>query len=121
LQELAKIHKRECRSNGLHGDVGHAMNARSHPAVFVKVACLAAACLALTGCSLEGAPSYSLFGAFFPAWLLCAGIGLAGSVALRGFVIASGIEEAVPLKLLVYTAFAAGVAVWLWMALFGVR
>jgi hypothetical protein len=120
-KKLAKLYKRNCRSDDLHGDVGHAMNAHSQPAVFVKIACLAVACLALTGCGLRGAPSYSIFGAFFPAWLLCAAIGLAGSVALRGLVIASGLEEAVPFRLLVYTAFAAGVAVWLWMALFGVR
>ena len=97
------------------------MNAHSQLAVFVKIACLAVAYLSLTGCSLKGAPSYSIFGAFFPAWLLCAAIGLVGSFALRGLVIASGLEEAVPFKLLVYTAFATGVAVWLWMALFGVR
>jgi hypothetical protein len=120
-EKMAKLHKRKCRSDDLHGNVGHAMNAHSLQAVVVNIACLAAACLALTGCSLGGAPSYSIFGAFFPAWLLCAAIGLAGSVALRGLVIASGIEEAVPFRLLVYTAFAAGIAVWLWMALFGVR
>jgi hypothetical protein len=87
------------------------MDAHSQQAVFVKVACLAVACLALTGCSLGGAPSYSLFGAFFPAWLLCAAIGLTGSLALRSLVIALGIEDAVPLRLLVYTAFAASVTV----------
>jgi hypothetical protein len=105
----------------VYANIGHAMNAHSQPAVFLKIVCIAVAYLALTGCSLRGAPSYSIFGAFFPAWLVCAAIGLAGSVALRGLVIASGIEEAIPFKLLVYIAFAAGVAVWLWMALFGVR
>jgi YtcA family len=86
---------------------------------FVRFVCLCIACLGLSACSLRGAPSYSIFGAFFPAWLLCAGIGLVSSVVLRVLVIALGFEEALPSPLLVYTAFAAGAALWLWLALFG--
>ena len=71
------------------------------------------------GCSLDGAPSYSLFGAFFPAWLLCAVLGLVAAFIFRTCVIAADLEEAMPFKLLVYTAFGAGLAVWLWLALFG--
>ena len=80
---------------------------------------LCAVCLGLSACDLKGAPSYSIFGAFFPAWLLCAGIGLVGSVVLRVLVIALGFEEVLPSPLLVYIAFATGVALWLWLALFG--
>jgi hypothetical protein len=75
----------------------------------------------LAVCSLRGAPSYSLFGAFFPAWLLCATIGALGSIGLRSFVIAMGLEDAMPFKLLVYVAFAVGLALWLWLSLFGDR
>lgn len=84
-------------------------------------ACLCIAGLGLDGCSLRGAPSYSLFGAFFPAWLLCATIGAVGSIVLRSFVIAVGLEDALPFKLLVYVAFAVGLALWLWLSLFGER
>jgi len=86
-----------------------------------KWARLCIAGLGLSGCSLQGAPSYSLFGAFFPAWLLCATIGAVGSIGLRGLVIALGLEDALPFKLLVYVAFAVGVALWLWLSLFGER
>jgi hypothetical protein len=88
---------------------------------FVRFVWLCIACLGLSACSLRGAPSYSIFGAFFPAWLLCAGIGLLGSAVLRVLVIALGFEETLPWPLLVYTAFATGVALWLWLALFGER
>jgi hypothetical protein len=74
--------------------------------------------LGLGGCDLRGAPSYSLFGAFFPAWLLCAGGGLFGALILRNVLIATGLEEAMPSKLLVYSAFAVGATLWLWLALF---
>jgi hypothetical protein len=36
-------------------------------------------------------------------------------------VIATGLEEAMPFKLLVYVAFAVGLALWLWLSLFGDR
>jgi hypothetical protein len=87
---------------------------------FARLVGLCTACLVLSACNnLKGAPSYSIFGAFFPAWLLCAGIGLVGSVVLRVLVIALGFEEVLPWRLLVYTAFATGVTLWLWLALFG--
>ena len=84
-----------------------------------KLGCVALISAGLAGCALRGAPSYSLFGAFFPAWLLCAGLGLLASILLRTVLIAADFEEAVPFKLLVYVAFAVGVTLWLWLALFG--
>jgi hypothetical protein len=78
-----------------------------------------AATLALAGCSLAGAPSYSIFGAFFPAWLLCAGIGVAGAICLRRIAIGTGLEPKMPFKPLVYIAFAAALALSTWMLLFG--
>ena len=61
----------------------------------------------------------SIFGAYFPAWLLCSAIGILGSVGLRAAVVASGLEDAIPLRLLVYVGFATAVALWLWLSLFG--
>jgi len=37
----------------------------------------------------------------------------------RGLLVASGLDDAIRLKLVVYIAFAAGLAVWLWLGLFG--
>lgn len=76
-------------------------------------------CIGLGGCALRGAPSYSIFGAYFPAWLLCAILGVFASILLRIVLIAAGVEEAVPFKLPVYAAFAVGSTLWLWLALFG--
>ena len=78
---------------------------------------LLAACL-LGGCSLKGAPSYSIFGAFFTAWLLCAGIGIAGSIGLRSLFIATGLEAEMPFRPLMYFAFAAGLTLSIWLLLF---
>ena len=70
---------------------------------------------------LEARASYSLFGAFFPAWLLCAAVGLMACLVLRGAMIAIRFDDAIPLKLVVYTAFAVLVALGLWLTLFGER
>ena len=41
----------------------------------------------LNACSTAGAPSFELFGAFFPAWLFCGLIGLVASGATRGLFV----------------------------------
>ena len=85
----------------------------------LRTAFLLIGSIALSACDLRGAPSYSIFGAYFPAWLLCSAIGILGSVGLRAAVVASGLEDAIPLRLLVYVGFATAVALWLWLSLFG--
>lgn len=79
------------------------------------------ACVGLTGCSLGGAPSYDLFGAPFPAWLLCAALGIVGALVFRGVSIAAGLDDVMPLRLPTYAAFGAAASLWLWLALFGER
>jgi YtcA family len=85
----------------------------------LRTAFLLIGSIALSACDLRGAPSYSIFGAYFPAWLLCSAIGILGSVGLRAVVVAFGLEDAIPLRLLVYVGFATAVALWLWLSLFG--
>ncbi len=54
----------------------------------------------LMGC--RGAPSINLLGSFFPAWMLCAGVGVAVSVALRQVFIKTEIDQHLPARMLVY-------------------
>jgi hypothetical protein len=100
--------------------VGRPRKTGQHPVVpvLLRRTPVAVAAWLLGGCSLRGAPSYSVFGAFFPAWLLCAGIGIAGSIGLRFLIIAVGLEEIIPLRLLVYVACAAGLASSIWLLFF---
>ena len=88
-------------------------------ATILRTAFVSIGSVALGACDLRRAQSYSTFGAYFPAWLLCSAIGILGSVALRAAVVASGLEDAIPLRLLVYVGFATAVALWLWLSLFG--
>lgn len=73
----------------------------------------------LTGCSLAGAPSFALFGAFFPAWLLCAVIGIVGAALTHVVLTSPAVSEVVPFQLAVCTAVGVIVGLLAWMVLFG--
>jgi hypothetical protein len=52
-----------------------------------------------SGCG--GAPSATVAGAFFPAWLVCALVGALAAVMARIIFVATGLAQALPLQLLV--------------------
>ena len=60
---------------------------------------LALTALALSGCTAQGAPSYTLFGAYFPAWMFCAALGILAAILARAFFVATGLAHVVPLQL----------------------
>jgi len=72
----------------------------------------------LTGCSLAAAPSFELFGAYFPAWMLCALLGIVGAAGTRVILTTSALEGVVPLQFAVCTAVGLIVGLVSWMALF---
>jgi YtcA family len=73
----------------------------------------------LGGCSADGAPSFDLFGAFFPAWLLCGIIGIAGAAVARAAFVSSGLANTLPYQLAVCTAIGVITALVVWLAGFG--
>ena len=79
---------------------------------------LGLAALALGGCSM-GAPSFVLFGAFFPAWLLCGTLGIIGAGVARAAFVASGLSQALPYQLFVCAAVGLIVALFVWLVGFG--
>ena len=74
---------------------------------------------ALGGCSSHGAPSFVLFGAFFPAWMLCALIGIFGAIAARGIFVAVGLDSFLPFQLFVCSSVGLVVAALTWLIWFG--
>jgi YtcA family len=72
----------------------------------------------LTGCSLAGAPSFDLFGAFFPAWMFCALIGIVAAASARVVLTSPRLNDAIPWQLAVCTAVGVIVALLAWMLLF---
>jgi hypothetical protein len=85
-----------------------------------EVLLLSVIAMALSGCAQRGAPSFVLFGAYFPAWMLVAGIGVLVAAAARVLSLATGIADALPFPLAMCTSVGviAAVLVWLiWFAL----
>jgi YtcA family len=79
---------------------------------------LVLAVLALAGCS-TGAPSFVLFGAFFPAWLLCGTLGVFGAALARVAFVATGLSNVLPYQLFVCAAVGFIVALLVWLIGFG--
>ncbi len=76
----------------------------------------------LCGCAHAGAhvgaPSFEFFGAFFPAWMLCALAGIAGAAGTRAALVSPRLAGAIPYPLAVCTAIGVAVAVVAWLLLF---
>ncbi|EHP39788.1 hypothetical protein OR16_29564 [Cupriavidus basilensis OR16] len=71
----------------------------------------------LHGCA--GAPSFSLFGAYFPLWLLSALIGIVGAVISWRLFILAGWADIVGSPLLVNTATGLMIAEIVWLSATG--
>ena len=74
---------------------------------------------AFAGCASHGAPSFVLFGAYFPAWMLCALIGILGAIAARGIFVGSGLDSVLPFQLFVCSSVGLVIAAVTWLTWFG--
>ncbi len=72
----------------------------------------------LGGCTHVGAPSFELFGAFFPAWLLCSLAGIAGAVGARATLVSPRLLGVIPYPLAVCTAVGVAIALLVWLLFF---
>jgi hypothetical protein len=70
----------------------------------------------LTGC--RGAPSINFLGSFFPGWMLCAGLGVAGSLIFRQVFIRTKVEPHLQPRLLVYFCLWGLISLLSWLLFF---
>lgn len=82
-------------------------------------AVLAVATLGLQGCAGQASPSWTLFGAYFPAWLLCGLLGVLGALTARFGFVASGLATVIPFQLWVCTAVGIIVTSLCWLVWVG--
>lgn len=80
---------------------------------------LALTALALSGCTVQGAPSYTLFGAYFPAWMFCAALGILAAIVARVVFVATGLAYVLPLQLFVCASIGLCAALYAGLTLFG--
>jgi hypothetical protein len=84
----------------------------------VKSLLLAVISSGMVGCAAHGAPSFVLFGAYFPAWMLVALAGIVAGAAARAVMVATGLAELVAYPLLTCTSIGVTVAVVVWLIWF---
>lgn len=58
--------------------------------------------MGLTGCVEAGAPAFTLVGSFVPYWMFCVAVALIMTVVIRVGLIKWGIDDVMPLRLVVY-------------------
>ena len=80
-------------------------------------AVLLAFLLPLGGCAV--APSLYLVGAYFPAWMLSALLGIVAAIVARFTFLSTGLAAEVPYQLLVNTAVGVTAGLLSWLMLFG--
>lgn len=86
----------------------------------IKIALSSTAILTAAGCTRDPlAPSIVVFGSYFPAWLLCAGLGGATTVVARLVLVHAGIDEHLSAPLLVYLSLALTTSIVYWFLAFG--
>ena len=94
------------------------MRARTEETLTRVVLVMVMSCV-LAGCSfVEEAPSFVVFGAYFPAWMLCGLIGIVGAASIRMILTTPAVNDRVPFQLAVCTAAGVIAALLTWMALF---
>ncbi|MCF7984162.1 MAG: DUF1656 domain-containing protein [Thiohalocapsa sp.] len=64
-------------------------------------------------------PALPFYGAYFPSWLICAVVGILGTVLVRTLLIRLGVDAGIPLRTLVYLALASLIASTLALTVFG--
>jgi len=86
---------------------------------FTKQSPLIASFILLDGCSFRGAPSFALFGAYFPGWMLCGLIGILTTIGVRILFVATDLANDLPYGLFVCTSIGLIVALLVWLLWFG--
>src|SRR5690348_8163053 len=75
--------------------------------------------IALPVAACSYAPTMDLLGSYFPAWMLCAVIGIVASVIIRQILAVAGINDYVIAPLLTYAGLALSATLLSWLILFG--
>ena len=77
------------------------------------------AAIALPVAACNYAPTMDLFGSYFPAWMLCAAVGIVAAVIIRQILVVAGISEYVIAPLLSYAGLAVSATLLAWPLWFG--
>jgi len=86
---------------------------RRGPLALLRVA------VALPVAACNYAPTMDLLGSYFPAWMLCAALGIVAAVIIRQILAVAGINDYVIAPLLTYAGLAVSATLLAWLLWFG--
>ena len=75
--------------------------------------------IALPIAACNYAPTMDLLGSYFPAWMLCAAVGIVAAIIIRQILAVAGISEYVVAPLLTYAGLAVSATLLAWLLWFG--
>jgi hypothetical protein len=75
--------------------------------------------LGLAGCASASAPSFIVFGAYFPGWMVCGAAGVLAVIGTRAALLLTGLTESVPFQLSVCISAGLIAASLIWFIWFG--
>src|ERR1700752_2101065 len=75
--------------------------------------------MALPVAACNSAPTMDLFGSYFPAWMLCAAVGIVAAIIIRQILAVAGINDYVVAPLLTYAGLAVSATLLAWLLWFG--
>jgi hypothetical protein len=75
--------------------------------------------IALPVAACSRSPTMDLLGSYFPAWMLCAVIGIVAAVIIRQVLAVAGINDYVVAPLLTYAGLAVSATLLAWLLWFG--
>lgn len=70
-------------------------------------------------CACSQSPSRNILGSYFPTWMLCALIGIVGTFSLRAVLSKAGIDEELPVPVLVYLSLWIVITLAIWLLWLG--
>jgi hypothetical protein len=75
--------------------------------------------IALPVAACNYAPTMDLLGSYFPAWMLCAAVGIVAAVIIRQILALAGVNDYVVAPLLTYAGLAVSATLLAWLLWFG--
>jgi hypothetical protein len=75
--------------------------------------------IALPVAACSRSPTLDLLGSYFPAWMLCAAIGIVAAIIIRQVLAGAGINDYVVAPLLTYAGIAVSATLLAWLLWFG--
>ncbi|WP_188796014.1 YtcA family lipoprotein [Dyella nitratireducens] len=89
----------------------------THGHAYLRVALASSFSMAMAACSAS--PSRNILGSYFPTWMVCALLGIVLVAIIRGVLLKTGVDAAMPVPVIVYLCMWTAVTLAIWLVWLG--